>query len=94
MNGVGLEKGALNGVRVVDFGQYLSAPMVAMFFADNGADVIHIDPPEGPRWDHPANAAPDLVRDAGICVRRPPRRPSGLGRCRMFGGWPVSYAKL
>lgn len=49
--------GALNGVRVVDFGQYLSAPMVAMFLADNGADVIHIDPPGGPRWDHPVNAA-------------------------------------
>jgi crotonobetainyl-CoA:carnitine CoA-transferase CaiB-like acyl-CoA transferase len=74
MNGVGLEKGALNGVRVVDFGQYLSAPMVAMFLADNGADVIHIDPPEGPRWDHPANAALyrnkrsitlDLKTDAG-----------------------------
>ncbi|MBR9909243.1 MAG: hypothetical protein GYB33_02695 [Gammaproteobacteria bacterium] len=49
--------GALNGIRVVDFGQYLSAPMVAMFLADNGADVIHIEPPGGPRWDHPANAA-------------------------------------
>ncbi len=49
--------GALRGVRVIDFGQYLSAPMAAMFLADNGADVIHVDPPGGPRWDHPANAA-------------------------------------
>ncbi len=49
--------GALDGVRVVDFGQYLCAPMVGMFLADNGADVIHVDPPGGPRWAHPANAA-------------------------------------
>ena len=51
------EAGALAGIRVLDFGQYLSAPMVAMFLADNGADVIHVDPPQGPLWDHPANAA-------------------------------------
>lgn len=50
-------RGALHGLRVVDFGQYLSAPMVGMFLADNGADVIRIDPPGGARWQHAANAA-------------------------------------
>lgn len=49
--------GALRGLRVLDFGQFLSAPMVAMFLADNGADVIHVDPPSGPHWNHVANAA-------------------------------------
>jgi crotonobetainyl-CoA:carnitine CoA-transferase CaiB-like acyl-CoA transferase len=57
MNNEKVAAGALAGIRVLDFGQYLSAPMVAMFLADNGADVIHVDPVEGPRWDHPTNAA-------------------------------------
>lgn len=46
----------LTGVRVVDFGQQIAAPAVAMTLADLGATVVHIDPPEGPQWDHPANA--------------------------------------
>ncbi|HEX4305918.1 MAG TPA: CoA transferase [Solirubrobacterales bacterium] len=47
----------LRNLRVLDFGQFLAAPMTAMFLADFGADVIHVDPPGGPRWDDPANAA-------------------------------------
>jgi len=48
--------GALEGVRVIDFGQYIAGPMAAMFLADQGADVIRVDPPGGPRWNTPANA--------------------------------------
>ncbi|MDR5698500.1 CaiB/BaiF CoA-transferase family protein [Agromyces aerolatus] len=51
------EAGALAGVRVVDFGQYIAGPMAAMLLADQGADVIRVDPPGGPRWPSPANAA-------------------------------------
>ncbi|NRA53613.1 MAG: CoA transferase [Gammaproteobacteria bacterium] len=46
----------LAGVRVVDFGQQIAGPAVAMIMADLGATVIHIDPPGGPQWDDPANA--------------------------------------
>ncbi len=46
----------LHGVRVIDFGQYMAGPMAAMLLADQGADVIRIDPPGGPRWNTPANA--------------------------------------
>ncbi len=46
----------LTGVRVVDFGQQIAGPAVAMVLADLGATVVHIDPPQGPQWDHPANA--------------------------------------
>ena len=47
---------ALEGVRVIDFGQYMAGPMAAMLLGDQGADVIRIDPPGGPRWNTPANA--------------------------------------
>ncbi len=48
--------GALEGLRVIDFGQYIAGPMAAMFLADQGADVVRVDPPGGPRFDSPANA--------------------------------------
>jgi crotonobetainyl-CoA:carnitine CoA-transferase CaiB-like acyl-CoA transferase len=48
--------GALRGLRVIDFGQYIAGPLAAMQMADHGADVIRVDPPGGPRWTTPANA--------------------------------------
>ena len=48
--------GALAGLRVIDFGQYVAGPLATMIMADNGADVIRVDPPGGPRWRHHANA--------------------------------------
>ena len=49
--------GVLKGLRVIDFGQYIAGPLCAMILGDYGADVIHIDPPGGPRWDgYKANA--------------------------------------
>lgn len=46
----------LSGIKVVDFGQYMAGPAVAMIVADLGATVVHIDPPSGPLWDSPAGA--------------------------------------
>jgi len=48
--------GVLEDIRVIDFGQYIAGPMAAMLLGDQGADVIRVDPPGGPRWDTPANA--------------------------------------
>lgn len=48
--------GALDGLRVIDFGQYMAGPLAATMFADHGADVIRVDPPSGPLWDTPGNA--------------------------------------
>ena len=48
--------GPLDGIRVIDFGQYIAGPLTAMLLADHGADVIRVDPPTGPFWDTPANA--------------------------------------
>ncbi len=41
--------GPLTGLRVADFGQYIAGPLVGVLLADQGADVIHVDPPDGPR---------------------------------------------
>jgi crotonobetainyl-CoA:carnitine CoA-transferase CaiB-like acyl-CoA transferase len=46
----------LKGIRVLDFGHYLAGPMVGMILADQGAEVVRIDPPGGPRWKNQANA--------------------------------------
>jgi crotonobetainyl-CoA:carnitine CoA-transferase CaiB-like acyl-CoA transferase len=48
--------GALDGIRVIDFGQYIPGPLAAMLLCDQGAEVIRVDPPGGPLWQTPANA--------------------------------------
>ena len=48
--------GFLDGIRVIDFGQYVAGPVAAMMLADQGADVVRVERPEGPRYDVPANA--------------------------------------
>ncbi|MBW5252966.1 CoA transferase [Streptomyces sp. P01-B04] len=37
----------LNGLRVIDFGQYIAAPGAGQNLADLGADVIKVEPPTG-----------------------------------------------
>jgi crotonobetainyl-CoA:carnitine CoA-transferase CaiB-like acyl-CoA transferase len=39
--------GALEGIRVVDFTQHFAGPGTAMYLADQGAEVIKIEPPKG-----------------------------------------------
>jgi crotonobetainyl-CoA:carnitine CoA-transferase CaiB-like acyl-CoA transferase len=46
-------QGALDGIRVVDLGQLVSAPYCAKLFADYGAEVLKVEPPRGDlarRW--------------------------------------------
>nr|WP_279588925.1 CoA transferase [Amycolatopsis granulosa] len=56
----------MTGIRVLDFGQYVAGPAVALMLADLGAEVVHVDPPGGPRWRSPAAAA----LGCGKAVRR------------------------
>ncbi|MCB1676244.1 MAG: CoA transferase, partial [Halioglobus sp.] len=39
--------GALAGIKVIDFGQMVSAPFCAKLFSDYGADVVKVELPEG-----------------------------------------------
>lgn len=48
-----MPQGALEGLRVVELGQMVSAPYCAKLFSDFGADVIKVEPPTGDiarRW--------------------------------------------
>jgi crotonobetainyl-CoA:carnitine CoA-transferase CaiB-like acyl-CoA transferase len=65
----------LAGVRVVDFGQQIAGPAVAMSLADLGATVIHIDPPTGPQWQHAANA---VLNRNKHCIRIDLKTEQGL----------------
>jgi crotonobetainyl-CoA:carnitine CoA-transferase CaiB-like acyl-CoA transferase len=40
-------RGALEGIRVIELGQLVSAPYCGKLFADYGADLIKIEPPAG-----------------------------------------------
>ena len=50
-------QGALRGIRVVEFGQYIPGPMLGMLLAEQGADVIKVERPGGdPARSEPAFA--------------------------------------
>ena len=50
--------GALEGVRVVELGQMVSAPYCAKLFADYGADVLKVEPLGGDAARHRRRAGP------------------------------------
>lgn len=69
----------LTGVKVVDFGQYIAGPAVAMLLGDLGATVVHIDPPDGPMWQSHANAT--LMRNK-LIVNLDLKSEDGLEKAR------------
>ncbi|HVJ43346.1 MAG TPA: CoA transferase [Dongiaceae bacterium] len=69
----------LAGIRVLDFGQYIAGPAAAMMLADQGAEVIHIDPPGGPRWQSPAAV---VLNRRKKCITLDLKQPDGLAIAR------------
>jgi crotonobetainyl-CoA:carnitine CoA-transferase CaiB-like acyl-CoA transferase len=54
-DGATAARSPLAGVTVLDLGQYIAGPLVGTLLADQGAAVVRIEPPGGPRWRHPSN---------------------------------------
>ena len=40
----------LEGIRVLEYAQYVAGPFAGMLLADLGADVIKVEPPAGDAW--------------------------------------------
>ena len=40
----------LDGIRVLEYAQYVAGPFAGMLLADLGADVIKVEPPAGDAW--------------------------------------------
>ena len=46
------QRGPLQGVRVLEFGNFVAGPWAGLLLADMGADVIKVEPPGGEPWRH------------------------------------------
>jgi crotonobetainyl-CoA:carnitine CoA-transferase CaiB-like acyl-CoA transferase len=42
----------LEGVRVVEYAQYVAGPLSGVLLADLGADVVKVEPPAGDGYRH------------------------------------------
>ena len=52
----------LEGVRVVEYAQYVAGPLCGVLLADLGADVVKIEPPTGDGYRHVLPVAPGVGR--------------------------------
>ena len=55
--------GALSGIKVLEFSEYIAGPFAGMLLSDLGADVIKIEPPGGEPWRHASPFIPNESRN-------------------------------
>lgn len=66
-----MSQGALEGLKVVELGQMVSAPYCAKLFSDYGADVIKVEPPQGDvsrRWGPFPEDEPHIERSGLFAI--------------------------
>ncbi len=78
------QRGPLTGIRVLDLGQYIAGPAVAMMLADQGAEVIRVDPLDGPHWKSPANA---VLNRGKASIKLDLQSTADLETVRRLAGW-------
>jgi crotonobetainyl-CoA:carnitine CoA-transferase CaiB-like acyl-CoA transferase len=84
----GLGRHPLRGIRVLDFSLLLPGPFATLAFADLGADVVKIEPPEGDfarRFPLPCSAWP-IATSAAWWSTQASRNASPGCRARALGG--------
>ena len=52
----------LEGIRVVEYAQYVAGPLCGVLLADLGADVVKVEPPGGDGYRHVMPVAPGVGR--------------------------------
>src|SRR5436190_24354075 len=62
-----MQRSALEGVRVVEVGNFMAAPFCTLQLADLGADVVKVENPDG--GDQVRNTAPFLDGESSTFVR-------------------------
>ena len=78
-------QGALSGVRVVEFGQYIPGPLLSMLLAEQGADVIKVERPGGdPARTEPAFATWNRSKRS---VELDLKSADGLNHAQELIGW-------
>src|SRR3546814_704955 len=74
--GVNMNQGPLSGIRVLDAGTILAAPMVGALLGDFGADVIKV---EEPRDGDPSRQYPPKYNDQAVGSKVTNRNKKSIG---------------